>query len=78
MSFWSNLFSKKKDDDAITIPNDQSSSNAKESVKVDDNNGSDNEGLTFDEGGWLTYPDGLKLRNVSGPRRRSSVRSPRT
>jgi hypothetical protein len=66
MSFWSNLFSKKKDDDAITIPNDQSSSNAKESVKVDDNNGSDNEGLTFDEGGWLTYPDGLKLRNVSG------------
>ena len=51
MSFWSNLFSKKKDDDAITIPNDQSSSNAKESVKVDDNNGSDNEGLTFDEGG---------------------------
>ena len=63
MSFWSSLFSKNKDDDAITSPNDQSSSNANESVTVDDNNDSINEDLKFDENGWLIYPNGIRFRN---------------
>lgn len=66
MGFLSSLFSKKKDEDAITSPNAQSSSNVNESVTVDDKNESGNEELTFDEDGWFTFPDGLKLRNVSG------------
>ena len=62
MGFLSNLFSKKNKDL-------QSISNASPTVSVvnstADEEAFDYSNLSFDSDGWLTYPDGLKLRNIS-------------
>lgn len=61
MGFISNLFTKK---------NKSSNESLKDSVEMtsfrnDDNNIIDSSGLSYDSEGWLTYPDGLKCRNVT-------------
>lgn len=62
MGFLSNLFSKKNKDL-------QNISNTSPKVSVvsstADEEAFDYSNLSFDSDGWLTYPDGLKLRNMS-------------
>ena len=65
MSFWSNLFSKKDKADDTSSQETVLSSRNDDSVKVNSDDLT-NEELRFDENGWFTYPDGLKLKNVDG------------
>lgn len=61
MGFISNLFSKKN---KATVLN-ESSTDSKENMSIIDKEGFNYSQLSYDNAGWLTYPDGLKCRNVS-------------
>jgi hypothetical protein len=63
MGFISNLFSK-KNKNLQTVSN-ESSTDSKENMSIIDKEGFDYSLLSYDNAGWLTYPDGLKCRNVS-------------
>ena len=63
MGFISNLFSKKSKN-LQTVLN-ESSTDSKEDKSIIDKDGFDYSQLSYDNTGWLTYPDGLKSRNVS-------------
>ena len=63
MGFISNLFSK-KNKNLQTVLN-ESSIDSKENISIIDKEGFNYSLLSYDNAGWLTYPDGLKCRNVS-------------
>lgn len=63
MGFISNLFSK-KNKNLHTVLN-ESSIDSKENISIIDKEGFNYSLLSYDNAGWLTYPDGLKCRNVS-------------
>ena len=62
MGIFSNLFSK-KNSNLQTVSNE--SKNSEEIVSTNNRDTFDYSQLTYDNEGWLTYPDGLKCRNVS-------------
>ena len=57
MGFISNLFSKKSKN-LQTVLN-ESSTDSKEDKSIIDKDGFDYSQLSYDNTGWLTYPDGL-------------------
>lgn len=63
MGFISNLFSKKKNENLQNTSQD-SPKEAIESRKADEES-FDYSKLSFDSEGWVSYPDGLRIRNVS-------------
>ena len=62
MGFISKLFSKKNKDSQKTSNDSPRESDV---LSVSDKDALDYSNLSFDCNGWLTYPDGLKIRNVS-------------
>jgi hypothetical protein len=62
MGFISKLFSKKNKDLQKTSNDSPRESDV---LSVSDKDALDYSNLSFDCNGWLTYPDGLKIRNVS-------------
>ena len=63
MGFISNLFSK-KNKNLQTVLN-ESLTDSKENMSIVVEEGSNYSQLSYDNAGWLTYPDGLKCRNLS-------------
>lgn len=63
MGFISNLFSK-KNKNLQTVLN-ESLTDSKENMSIVVEEGSNYSQLSYDIAGWLTYPDGLKCRNLS-------------
>lgn len=62
MGFISKLFSKKNKDLQKTSNDSPRESDV---INVSDKDVLDYSKMSFDSNGWLTYPDGLKIRNVS-------------
>lgn len=62
MGFISKLFSKKNKDLQKTSNDSPRESDV---LSVSDKDALDYSNLSFDCNGWLTYPDGLRIRNVS-------------
>ena len=63
MGFWSDLFSKKKDD-KVSQHNNQSSNGGKESKKIEEVDAWNYGELIFDNDDCVVYPNGLKLYYV--------------